>query len=219
MLPRHFPVCLIGSAHHVQLPVHIGLVQEQCLVLLVIIVKLRIRHGSAVTGPCDLILADPAQCPPIDHRLQSHCLKLPHSFPHHPLKAQLITDIYRLFPGQILAGFYKSRPISFGKGTGHRFDLLRCTAVQEPGRIQLIVRDVLSVPVQIPQIRKVTVHHDPYGKVPPRINGIQNPLCSKHIGIITEKPVKSLPDSCRWRIFPFFCRRCEQAEDLYEKLQ
>ncbi len=85
-----------------------------------------------------------------------------------------------------------------------------------PCRAKLVLTDILAEPVQVPQILKVAVPNDIHSKGHFRIDLFTDPVCSKHITVITGIPVNMIPDLTD----PLILRRLllEQIIDLYQQL-
>ena len=85
----------------------------------------------------------------VDHRLQSHFLKILQGSSHHALKAQLITDIHDRFLRQILAGYFKADTIPFGVSVCHGMDSLLRQRIHKFRHFQFIFAYILTVSIQI----------------------------------------------------------------------
>ena len=147
----------------------------------------------------------------VDHRLQSHFFKILQCSPHHALKAQLITDIHRRFSRQILAGYFKADTIPFRVSIRHGMDSLLRQRIHKSRHFQFIYAYILTVSIQITQIRKICRPDNVCRKIILRTYHFTYPLFCRHIRIITDEPVEDLTNGCirgKLMVFLLFIYKC-----------
>ena len=135
---RQLLILLVRSVKNRKTPLHQLPVQIEGAVLLVVEDILLAGRSAAVPG---ISLGPAVQAVarlPVEDARKAHVLKLGNGRAHHPLKAQGITDVDRLFLSQIDPGVHKAQPVAFREGGRHGVDPLLRQPRQEAACLQFI---------------------------------------------------------------------------------
>ena len=112
----------------------------------------------------------------IDHRFKPHLTELQDCSTYHSLKSKIITNVYRLFLGNVFSSINKTNSVSFRICACHTVNLILTETVHKFCNSCFICRNIFSIPVQITQIWQIRIHYDSYSKIQLRINRFRNPL-------------------------------------------
>ena len=126
-----FSVLLIGGLHSTKFSLNKIPIQEQCTVLTMIVIVLRIGNAACIAYSHCASLIYHMRCMAIDHRLQTHFFKLEDRCFYHPFKTKTISDIYCFLFCDILPSGDKSDPIAFCIGRSHLIDLFLRKGIQK----------------------------------------------------------------------------------------
>ena len=96
--------------------------------------------------------------------------------------------------GQILIRHLEAHAITFSDRIRHSRNRLFGKPCQKRRRLQVAVSYVLSVCVEIPRIRQVTVHKYPHRKAVLGAELFPNPAQRRVLRVVIHKPVQYLPD-------------------------
>ena len=118
-----FSVLLIRSLHGTEFSLHKISVQEQCTVLTMIVIVLRIGNATGIAHTNCASFVHCMCCMTVDHRFQSHFFKLKDRSLYHTLKSKAVTDIYGFLLCDIFSSGDKSDPITFCISRSHLIDL------------------------------------------------------------------------------------------------
>ena len=185
---------LVDCPHHFQTPLDIPFVHKERLILTVIVLVLPVRHRAVISDLVVLPLRDNAGSRAVDDRLQPHPAEILYGDADHFLKAEAVTDIhYRLFR-QILACIDKSDAVAFRVHIRHLLKRLLRQTAQMMRRAQLILRDILTEPVEIAVIVQIRIFYDIGCKGIRRIDLFLDPVRKEYVAVVACIPVNDIPD-------------------------